>query len=217
MIRNSHCAWKWPVIGLLTTALMFTGGCGVPSIEPYTMPTTSDDMATINPPRPSGPPPGPVKYAFAAFKSCQEIQQAVPDLPPPLRPQRGEELGRFSQTCTFTTSKDDGSPFIAFRVELFENRQDDFGFHSGAELAKTGFSVSVSPGDEKDGRVGIGSEAQWADPGAGVSCSIEVLDENAVMITSYNSGAGHDDPRSEQCREGAREVAKKIYAAVQPR
>ncbi|MBB5158843.1 hypothetical protein [Saccharopolyspora phatthalungensis] len=215
MSTNLHRTWNRPV-ALLTAAMMFTGGCGVPSAKPYTTPTSpyptpTSSAGTMS----SSPPPGPVKYAFATFKSCPEIRQKVPDLPPPLKPERAEGPDRFSQTCTFTTSKDDG-PFITFRVELYGNQQDVYGFHSGAELAKTGFNVNVPSGTEKESSLGIGSEARWADPGVGDSCKLEVLDENAAMITSYNSGKEDNDPRSEQCRDGARDVAKQIYVAVQP-
>ncbi|SDC85575.1 hypothetical protein SAMN05216174_10510 [Actinokineospora iranica] len=43
-------------------------------------------------------------------------------------------------------------------------------------------------------------------------CTLEVLDENAFMVTGFRD----EDPQSERCRESAREIARKIYAAVQP-
>lgn len=198
-------------MGLVIVAMTLVSGCGFPSVKPYPTPTFSADATS------SSSAPGPVKYDPAVFKSCLEIQQKVPELPPPLqagrRPQGGS--GRFSLECEFTTSKDnDGRPYITFRVEFYDNQRDAYGFQSGAEIAKTGFDVNVPPGAEKETGVRFGSEARWTAPGA--SCFLQVLDENVVMIFSYNSGKKDNDPRSEQCREGARDIATKFYAAVQP-
>ncbi|MGW1680467.1 hypothetical protein [Saccharopolyspora sp. NPDC002376] len=217
MRRNFHFAWKGSIAGLLAVGMMFTGGCGGSSLEPYPMPTFSDGTTAINPPRPSGPPPGPVKYAFASFKTCQEIQQEIPGLPPSLDPQRsdGSDPYRFSQACTFTENKDDG-PLIGFRVELWENRQDEFGSYSGADLAKSGSGADVPLGGEWDSSVGIGSEARWTAPGSSDSCELLVRDENALMITYYDHRIGDNDSQTEQCRAGARDVARRIFAAVQP-
>lgn len=71
----------------------------------------------------------------------------------------------------------------------------------------------------EDTKVSLGSEARWPAPGmgAGDGCKLEVLDGNAVMIFTYDSSEKDSDPRSEQCRQGARDVAKKVHAAVHPR
>ncbi|KAA5836136.1 hypothetical protein ABT337_13810 [Saccharopolyspora hirsuta] len=71
---------------------------------------------------------------------------------------------------------------------------------------------------EEDSSAGIGSESRWAHFVESGGCTLEILDENAVMDTAYyDPSAGDVDPRSEGCREGAREFARKFYAAVQPR
>ncbi|GAA0533404.1 hypothetical protein GCM10011581_18380 [Saccharopolyspora subtropica] len=216
MSASSHRAWGGPIVGLVVAAMMFAGGC---SVEPYTMPTSSDPTPTLIPgaeSTPSGPPPGPVKYDFATFKTCSEIQQAVPDLPPPLTPQREESASRFSQKCTFATTSNEDKRYIAFRVELWENQRDRYGYHSAAELARIGFNATPLPGVEPETGLGFGSQAQWNESDVSRSCHLEVLDENAVMILTYYSGEEDQDPRSEQCRESARTLARQIHAAVQP-
>lgn len=193
-----------PLIGVTITALALGAGCTVKPV-----PTTTYEPVRTPTTRPA-PGPGPVKYAFDTFPDCQEIQQKAPNLPPALKaePQRGSD--RFSLSCTFTTQKNDG-PMITFRVELYENVRE----RSGAELAKSGFSSSPQ-GTEKDTGVSIGSEARWADPGNGPSCRLEVLDENAYLLTGYNSRKQGSDPRGEECRSEARTIATRIFAAVQP-
>jgi hypothetical protein len=197
--------WNRPVIGLAITAMGFIGGCGVGDIAPYPTPTYSAETP------PSGLSSGPVKYAFATFKSCSEIQQKVPNLPSPLAPQRSADSARLSQNCTFSAS----TTHIIFEVELYENLQDA----SGPVRAMTDYNAPLL-GMEKDSSVSIGSDARWADLEAGGSCTLEILDENAVISFNYynSSKEAQEDPasRSEKCREGAREVAKQIYAAVQP-
>lgn len=190
-----------PLVGVVAAGLAIAGGCGA---EPQPVPASVSGTTV------SSPTPDPVKYASDTFKSCPEIRQELPDLPPPLAAEPLEGADRYSLTCTFTTSRND-EPMISFQVELYGNQQDA----SGAERARSGFSGTPT-GAEKDTSVDLGSEARWADPGVGASCRLEFLDGNAVMITSYNSGAKGFDPRSEECRRGARDIAKRIYETVRP-
>ncbi|XVS67973.1 hypothetical protein ACQPYE_18585 [Actinosynnema sp. CA-299493] len=189
----------------LLIALVLTGvvaaGCGA---EPGP-PTTSGSGTTTN----SSPASEPVKYAFDAFKSCPEIRQEVGDLPPPLPAEPLEAADRYSLTCTFTTSKNN-QPLITFQVELYGDHEGV----PGADRAASGFSLGPAGAEATD--VDLGSAARWADRSTGASCRLEFLDENAVMITSYHSGATALDPRSEECRRGARDFAKRIHDAVQP-
>ncbi|GAA3676566.1 hypothetical protein GCM10022267_74290 [Lentzea roselyniae] len=203
MNTKPHCTLDRPVVVLATAAMVLVGGCSVPTVQQY--PTSTSSSA----PRPT------LKYSLDAFTTCVEIQQKVPDLPLPLAPQVSKSATRFVSTCEFTTSTGTG-PYITFQAQAFGNEEDSVGFHSGAELAKTAFGAPSSSGTEKETKINLGSEARWPDRGVGVGCKLEVLDENAVMMFTYSSGKKDNDARSEQCRESAREVTRKIFAAVQP-
>ncbi|MET9629035.1 hypothetical protein ABZX92_16390 [Lentzea sp. NPDC006480] len=190
-------------IGVTIAAMTLAGGCTVTPVPTATY-SSAPTPTTI-------PAPGPVKYAFATFKTCPEIQRKVPGLPPPLasEPLRGDD--RFSLTCTFTTSENDDIPMITLDVELYENQRD----LSGAERAKSGFNATPV-GEKTDPSVHLGSEARWMDPGVGPSCRLNVLDENAVVMTRYNNAGKKLDPRSEECRGLARDVTRQLYDAIQP-
>ncbi|NGY58554.1 hypothetical protein G7043_06350 [Lentzea sp. NEAU-D13] len=192
-----------PIIALAITAMALAGGCTVKPVSTTTFSSAPTPTTT--------PAPGPVKYASATFKTCLEIQQKVPGLPSPLasEPLRGDD--RFSLTCTFTTSENDDIPMITLEVELYENLRDS----SGAERAKSGFNATPM-GETKDSSLHLGSEARWADPGSGPGCRLNVLDENAVLMTRYNNVGKKLDPRSEECRRLASDVVKQFYAAIQP-
>lgn len=196
MSTKSHQTPDRLVVALTAAALVLAGGCSVPTVQQY--PTSTANSA----------PPPALKYGLDAFATCAEIQQEAPDLPPPLAPQVSRSATRLVSTCEFTASAGTG-PFVTFQVQAFGNEADS----SGTELAKTAFTAPSPSGAEKDTGIDIGAEARWPDRGAGVGCTLEVLDENAVMTFTYSS-AKNDDAR---CRESARDVTKKIYAAVQPR
>ncbi|MDX8032427.1 hypothetical protein SK803_19605 [Lentzea sp. BCCO 10_0856] len=191
------------IIGVTITTMALAGGCTATPVPTVTFSTAPVSTTT--------PAPGPVKYASASFRSCPEIQQKVPGLPPALKAEPTLGSGEFGLTCTFTASKNDGTPMITLDVILYENQQNS----SGAERAKLAFTNGAQAGGVKDTGVHPGSEARWPDAGVAASCRLEFLDENAVMVTWYNSGK-KQDPRSEECRRGARDVAKQLFDAVQP-
>lgn len=193
---------RTPVV-LAAAAMVLAGGCSVPTVQQY--PTSTSSSA----PQPT------LKYDVDAFTTCADIQQKAPDLPPLLAPEVSKSATRLVSTCEFTTSTGTG-PYITFQVQAFGNEENSAGLHSGTELAKTAFNAPSSSGAEKDTKINLGSAARWPDRGVGVGCRLEVLDENAVMVFTYSSGKKNDNPRSEQCRESARDVTKKIFAAVQP-
>ncbi|MGW6931209.1 hypothetical protein ACWGE0_14190 [Lentzea sp. NPDC054927] len=192
------------IIGVAITTMALAGGCTATPVPTVTYSSAPVPTTT--------PAPGPVKYASASFRSCPEIQQKVPGLPPALKaePIRGSD--EFGLTCTFTTSENDDVPMITLDVALYENRHDS----SGVERAKLGFTNSKQAGAEKDTSVNLGSDARWADPRDGPSCRLEILDENVVMMTRYSNGGKKLDPRSEECRRLARDVTKQLFDAIQP-
>ncbi|WP_093150430.1 hypothetical protein [Saccharopolyspora antimicrobica] len=194
-------------------AMLFAGGCFGPAIEPFETPGGSDS----SPSSPSGPPLGPVKYDFADFPGCLEIQQKLPELKM-LDGSPGEDAtGSPSRVCSFMPVES-GAVVIGFEARLYGGRENADGFQSGAERAKVSFSEHALSEVEEDRGVGVGSAAHWTRFVEGGGCTIQILDENAVITaTYYDPPAGDFDPRSEECRGGAREVARKFYAAVQPR
>ncbi|WP_143466779.1 hypothetical protein [Lentzea kentuckyensis] len=193
-----------PIIGVAITTMALVGGCTVKPVPTATF--------TSAPPPTTTPAPGPVKYASASFRSCPEIQQKVPGLPPALKAEPTRSSDEFGLTCTFITSEGGGSVLmINFDVALYENRPDS----AGVERAKLAFSNSTQTGAEKDASVNLGSDARWLDPGVGPSCRLQTLDANVVLMTRY-SRSKEVDPRSEECRSEARVVAKQLFDAIQP-
>ncbi|WP_139190625.1 hypothetical protein [Actinokineospora iranica] len=136
------------------------------------------------------------KYSTDTFTGCPDLQQKVPDLPSPLQKENNKHGVGISLTCTFVGEGGLDERFITFHGEVR-------GFTHNPGL----FS-----GSEKDTTVNIGSDARWRPAGTDSMCTLEVLDENAFMVTGFRD----EDPQSERCRESAREIARKIYAAVQP-
>lgn len=205
MLTKTHGKPNRPVVVLATAAMVLAGGCSVPTDLEYSSPTSSSA------PRPM------LKYSLDAFMTCAEIQQKVPDLPPPLPSKVSKSAGRLLSDCEFTTSKN-GGPYITFQIQTYGDVEDSTGFHSGIEIAKTGFNSTVLPGEETETKINLGSEARWLEAGVGMSdsCRLQVLDENAAMKFTYNSGKRDNNARSEQCRESARDVTRKVFAAVQP-
>lgn len=204
MCAEPRCAPKRPFVVLACAAMMLIVGC---SAEPVSVPTFSASAS-------SGPPPGPGKYVLATFRTCEEIQRKEPELPPaPVESERGVGANQFTQECEFTNKKIEGA-YFTFRVVLYENTQDQHGFHSGADVARTAFINTSQSGAEKDVSVNIGADVRWVISSPDVLCKLEVLDENAILLITYQEKGSNS--RSEHCRQGARDVARKIFAAVQP-
>ncbi|MDA3646047.1 hypothetical protein LZ318_05700 [Saccharopolyspora indica] len=193
----------------MALAVMLAGGCFAPAIEPFEMPGGGDEEPSI----PAEASLGPVKHVFADFPSCREIQQRVPGLDL-VEGSQDEEKGS-SRTCHFNPAES-GSIFIGLEVSLYGGREDADGFQSGAERARAFFTKSAISDAERDGSVDFGAEAHWT-RFIEDTCTLEVLDENAVITATYHNPRARDkDPRSSECRDGARDVARKFYAAVQP-
>ncbi|MBP2471623.1 hypothetical protein JOF53_000495 [Crossiella equi] len=201
-------AWA-PVIASILAAAASISGCGGPPIPEMPKPVFTSATS----------PHGPVRYPFTAFPTCEEIGQRIPELAPSSRPSRVDSPGQLSQECEYRDPEDaDGVPVVYLRIRLYNNVQDLSGFSSGAEVAKQLFDAERPPDAERDTGVGIGTEVLWAEPDAAGNCGLGILDENAVLRLWYRPGtAAKVDPRSAQCREPARAIARKLHSAVQPR
>ncbi|MER6989520.1 hypothetical protein ABT337_13800 [Saccharopolyspora hirsuta] len=205
--------------------VIFVGGCGGSGIEPLPVPKFGDDTAASNPSPPSDPPTGtfsvdppPEKYTIAALKACQEIQREVPELPTFLGAQDigGSDRYWFLRSCAFSNDGD-SDPFIGLKFELWENNLYPVGYLGGTDRAKEKYDAIVASGEEDGAEPAAGLNAAWVNPEDVVDgCELSILDGNAVLTVNYDPSDGGVDPRSEGCREGAREFARKFYSAVQP-
>lgn len=202
MTTNLQSAWSRSVIGRMTVAMLLVGGCGV---EPIQTPTFSSSTTSTT------PPPAPVKYSSAGLKSCPDIQQTVSAALPPPMPEDNQQGPKWSvKKCAFRS--DDS--LVVLSIQYWETTDDITGIHTGTERAKKDFLDGMQ-GNEKDRAVGFGSDARWRDNDT-TGCTLEILDENAVLTA-------HSGPRKtivngdiEQCRGRVRELAKQFYTAVQP-
>ncbi|GLY48384.1 hypothetical protein [Lentzea sp. NBRC 102530] len=192
------------VVGLVTSAVLFAG-CSAKRVETPEFDSASTPVST-----PSMKPGGsatPVKYTAENTRSCADVRQQVgADLPDP-QPDGDQQpgAGSWARTCTYKTAEQ----AVVFAIRSWENTDDATGFTSGNDNAKRYFADRTSSW-EKDGGVGIGSDARWREPRAS-ACALEALDENAVLTVALTGGA-----EGEQCRTAVRELAKKFYAAMQP-
>ncbi|MEO6088276.1 MAG: hypothetical protein ABIQ18_34700 [Umezawaea sp.] len=182
--------------------MALASGC---SVEPIQTPTFSSSTTSTT------PPPTPVKYSATGWTSCPEIQQKLSgDLPPPL-PEDKQEGPKWSlRICPFRS--DDS--LVVLRIKYWETTEDITGVHSGAERAKKDF-LEDGQAREKDSSVNLGSDVRWKRDDT-TGCTLEILDENAVVSAGSSNPKVLTDGKTEQCRGPARELAKQFYAAVQP-
>jgi hypothetical protein len=201
MSKNPLSTWR-PVIGVMTAAMVLVGGC---SVEPIQTPTFSSSTTSTT------PAPTPVKYSTTGWKSCPEIQQKLSgDLPPPL-PEDKQEGPKWSlRICPFRS--DDS--LVVLSIQYWETTEDITGVHPGAERAKKDF-LERGQAREKDSSLNLGSDVRWKRDDT-TGCTLEILDENAVVSAGSSNPKAPTDGKTEQCRGRVRELAKQFYAAVQP-
>lgn len=190
-----------PVIGVIAAAMVLVGGCGV---EPVQAPTSGSSTTTT-------PPPPPVKYSTTGWKGCPEIQRELSgDLPPPMPEDEQEGPDWSLRICPFRS--DDS--LVVLSIQYWETAEDITGVHPGAERARKEF-LERGQAREEDSSLDLGSDVRWKRDDT-TGCTLEILDENAVVSASSGNPKAPADGKTEQCRERARELAKQFYAAVQP-
>lgn len=201
MSKNPLSAWQ-SVISVMAVAMVLVGGC---SVEPIQTPTFSSGTTSTT------PPPAPVKYSTTGWKRCQEIQQKLSgDLPPPL-PEDKQEGPKWSlRICPFRS--DDS--LVVLSIQYWETTEDITGVHPGAERAKKDF-LERGQAREKDSSLNLGSDVRWKRDDT-TGCTLEILDENAVVSVSSSNPEALTDGTTEKCRGPVRELAKQFYTAVQP-
>ncbi len=199
--------WAAKVIAL-TAMTALAGGCGVERVETPAFGPAPTATTTSFPSMPTAPAK-PMKYLPAALKTCLDIKQEVGgDLPPP-QPDENQRLGTnsSSRACTFKA----GESTIVFSVRSWENTDNAAGIRSGTDYAEEYFTERTKSW-EQDSGVELGTDARWR-ANSTAACSLEILDENGVVIVTRADGTTIDQ---EQCRGSVREFAKKFFAAVQP-
>ncbi|XVV04499.1 hypothetical protein ACQPW3_03520 [Actinosynnema sp. CA-248983] len=202
MSTNSQSSRNRPVIGVVAAAMVLVGGCGV---EPVQVPTSSSSTTSTT------PPPAPDKYSTAGLRSCPEIQQKMSgDLPPPL-PEDNQKGPTWSQRICPFRSED---TLVVLRIQYWETAEDITGTHLGSERARKDF-LERGQSREKDQSLNLGSDARWKRE-VTTGCTLEILDENAVVSAHSGSTKTLVDGDDEQCHGPVRELAKQFYAAVQP-
>jgi len=202
MSTKPHRTPNRPITILMTTVMVLAGGCGV---EPIQRPTFSSSTTSTT------PPPTPVKYSATDWKSCPEVQQKLSgDLPPPQREDKQEGFKRSLRTCSFRSD----DTVVVLSIQYWETTEDIIGVHPGAERAKKDF-LEREQGREKDRSLNVGSDVRWRQ-GDTTDCTLEILDENAVVSVGSSDPKAFSEGNAEQCRGPARELAKQFYAAIQP-
>jgi hypothetical protein len=203
MSTKRHLRWIRR-IGMASAVVTLVGGC---SVEPIQTPTFSSSTTSTT------PPPPPVKYSTADWKGCSEVRQKlIGDLPPPLPEDKQEGPKWSTRKCPF---RDDDS-LVVLSIQYWETTEDITGVHPAAERARKHFLES-NRGRERDRRIELGSDVRWrSSDKADTGCTLEILDENAIMTAHSGSRNSLTDASSEQCREPVRELAKQFYAAAQP-
>jgi hypothetical protein len=185
-------------------AAVVLAGCGVETVG---TPAPASGSSTT-----STPPPAPaVKYVTSGLKSCPEIRQKLDVALPPALPednQRGP--GSAERICAFRSDES----VVVLSIRYWETTEDITGVHPGVERAEKDFLERGRTRDQDSG-VGLGSDARWRDNDT-TGCTLEILDDNAVLTAHSGSRTSTTDGRNEQCRGPVRELARQFYAAVQP-
>ncbi|MET8759683.1 hypothetical protein [Lentzea sp. NPDC004782] len=201
MSTKPHHRWIQR-IGMASAVVTLLGGC---SVEPIQTPAFSSSTTSTT------PPPPPDKYSTSDWKSCSEVRQKLAsDLPPPLPDDKQEGPKWSMRICPF---RDDDS-LVVFRIQYWDTTADITGVHTGAERAKKEF-LDRGPARERDNSVNLGSDARWKRDDTN-GCTLEILDENAVISAGSSNRKTPTPGNNEQCRGLVRKLAKQFFAAVQP-
>ncbi|MFD4669556.1 hypothetical protein ACFWNN_07460 [Lentzea sp. NPDC058450] len=199
MTRSARIA----MVMLLLTATACTGGG--PSVKPP----------------PATTPAAPAKVKYEALLTCAQVTQQVAGLPPFRTGNEKPSLSDLLTGCEFQRIPD--WPRINLQASAWRNDPDSTyppATGRGRGKARDAFDAPARPGsdpaDDGAADVGVGEQAKWLTPKDTDSCTLMILDDNAVL-TLQNKPADKPQPRSDECRGPLREFAKSFYASLQPR
>lgn len=201
MDANLHRAPSRPVV-VLAAATLAPAGC---SVEPVQIPTSGSSTTTTT------PPPKPVKYSVGDRTGCQDVrQQLSADLPPALPDDKQDGPKWSTRICPF---RNDDS-LVVLKIQYWETTEDVTGVQPGAKRAEEDF-LRRGAAREKDTSLTVGSDARWKREDAN-GCTIEILDENAVLTAGHSNNKTLTPGNTEECRTPMRTLAKQFFTAVQP-
>ncbi|WP_189155661.1 hypothetical protein [Lentzea pudingi] len=162
-----------------------------------------------------------VQAKYTALPTCRQVTDKVTGLPP-LR--SGNEKPSASDMLTgreFQRIPD--WPRVNLQVSAWRDDVGDISYPAsagrGALKAREAYDAPSKPGSDPadDGTaedVQVGEKAKWLTPKDNGSCTLMILDQNAVLHLEYKP-ADKPAPRSQECRGPLRELAKSFYNAVQ--
>lgn len=181
------------IAGVLLLALS-AGACGRTDVRPIEQPTFTTPTT-----------PAPAKYV--AVPTCKQIEQEVRGLPK-LR-SGNENPSPFVDMytgCEFQKIPD--YPRIGLAISVWRDEP-------GKDKARERFDDSTDPADDGPADVGVGERAKWQNAKDNDSCSLIILDANAVLMLDHKP-SDKLNPKSEECRGRLQELARTFYAVVQP-
>lgn len=181
------------IAGVLLLALS-AGACGRTDVRPIEQPTFTTPTT-----------PAPAKYV--AVPTCKQIEQKVQGLPK-LR-SGNENPSPFVDMytgCEFQKIPD--YPRIGLAISVWRDEP-------GKDKARERFDDSTDPADDGPADVGVGEQAKWQNAKDNDSCSLVILDANAVLMLDHKP-SDKLNPKSEECRGRLKELARTFYAVVQP-
>ncbi|WP_157529564.1 hypothetical protein [Nocardia sp. NRRL S-836] len=171
------------------------------------------------------PPPSTTSSAsahakYTALPTCREVTQRMPGLPPFRSGNEKPLVSDLLAACEFQRIPD--WPRVNLKVSAWRDENGDISFPAGpgrgALKAREAYDVTSKPGADPadDGAaedVEVGEKAKWLTPKDKGSCTLVILDANAVLVIE-NKPADKPEPRSQECRGPLRELAKSFYDAV---
>ncbi|MFD5829053.1 hypothetical protein [Lentzea sp. NPDC060358] len=158
---------------------------------------------------------------YTALPTCREVTQRVTGLPPFRFGNERPSASDMLTGCEFQRIPD--WPRVNLKASAWRDENGDIsspaGEGRGALRAREAYDVTSRPGadpadDGTAGDVAVGEKAKWLTPKDRDNCTLMILDVNAVLILEYKP-ADKPEPRSPECRDPLRGLAKSFYDAVQ--
>ncbi|WP_191300197.1 hypothetical protein [Lentzea cavernae] len=202
------------IVGAVVFALSVTActGGGTVTGRPESMsiaPPTSTTTSTL------------MQAKYKALPTCQQVADKVTGLPPFRSGNEKPSASDMLTGCEFQRIPD--WPRVNLQVSAWRDDVGDISYPAGAGRgalkAREAYDALSKPGSDPadDGTaedVRVGEKAKWLTPKDNGSCTLMILDQNAVLLLEYKP-ADKTAPRSLECREPLRELAKSFYDVVQ--